>query len=133
MGALAWWIFGNGLAFGEDSGGFIGTTGFALRGEKLYGTDTGDFNAEGYALWLFQWAFAATATTIVSGAMAERATFGAYVLHSSLITTFICEWREAGRCHCFDPHYVPEEEQAPRYCWIIRNRDRNDLRVTSPL
>lgn len=27
----------------------------------------------------------------VSGAMAERATFGAYVVHSFLITTFICE------------------------------------------
>ncbi|CAN0445356.1 unnamed protein product [Laminaria digitata] len=89
MGSLAWWIFGNGLAFGEDAGGFVGTTGFALRGENLYGTDSGDFKAEGYALWLFQWAFAATATTIVSGAMAERATFGAYVLHSTLITAII--------------------------------------------
>lgn len=64
MGALGWWIFGNGFAFGNDSGGFIGTTGFALKSEGLYGTDTGDFNPLGYANWLFQWAFAASATTI---------------------------------------------------------------------
>lgn len=91
MGALAWWIFGHGLAYGSDSGGFVGTTGFALKGEEMYGTDSGDFVALGYASWLFQWAFAATSTTIVSGALAERATFGAYVCHSFLLTSFICE------------------------------------------
>ena len=30
-------------------------------------------------------------------------------------------------------HTIPKEEQARRSCWIIRNRDRNDLRVASPL
>ncbi|CAM9899140.1 unnamed protein product [Ectocarpus sp. 12 AP-2014] len=89
MGAIGWWLFGNGLAFGRDSGGFVGVTGFALKGEDLYGTRTGDFDALSYANWLFQWTFAASATTIVSGAMAERATFGAYVLHSFLLTSFI--------------------------------------------
>eukprot|EP00752_Nemacystus_decipiens_P002347 g2217.t1 len=89
MGAIGWWLLGNGLAFGESSGGFIGTTGFALKSEDLYGSDSGEFLPLGYAQWLFQWAFAASATTIVSGAMAERATFGAYVVHSFLITTFI--------------------------------------------
>eukprot|EP00903_Cladosiphon_okamuranus_P006451 g6311.t1 len=89
MGALGWWLIGNGLAFGDSRGGFIGTTGFALKGEGLYGSESGEFLPMGYAQWLFQWAFAASATTIVSGAMAERATFGAYVVHSSLITAFI--------------------------------------------
>ncbi|CAN0109450.1 unnamed protein product [Pylaiella littoralis] len=89
MGAIGWWLFGHGLAFGEDSGRFLGSSGFALKSEALYGTSSGDFVAMGYAQWLFQWAFAASATTIVSGAMAERATFGAYVVHSFLITSFI--------------------------------------------
>ncbi|CAN0067623.1 unnamed protein product, partial [Ectocarpus fasciculatus] len=89
MGAIGWWLFGNGLAFGQDSGGFLGTTGFALKDESMFGTTTGEFVPLAYANWIFQWAFAASATTIVSGAMAERATFGAYVLHSFLITSFI--------------------------------------------
>ncbi|CBJ34025.1 ammonium transporter (Partial), partial [Ectocarpus siliculosus] len=89
MGAIGWWLFGNGLAFGKDSGGFLGTTGFALKDESMFGTTSGDFVSLSYANWIFQWAFAASATTIVSGAMAERATFGAYVLHSFLITSFI--------------------------------------------
>ncbi|CAN0059051.1 unnamed protein product [Ectocarpus fasciculatus] len=89
MGAIGWWLFGNGLAFGRDSGGFVGVSGFALKGEDLYGTGSGNFDALAYANWIFQWTFAASATTIVSGAMAERATFGAYVLHSFLLTSFI--------------------------------------------
>ncbi|CAM9643274.1 unnamed protein product [Ascophyllum nodosum] len=88
MGSLTWWLLGHGLAFGKDWRGFVGTDSFALKG-KAYGTDTGDLLPEGYAIWLFQWAFAATATTIVSGAMAERATFGSYVLHSSLLMCLI--------------------------------------------
>lgn len=91
MGALAWWLVGHGLAFGTDRGGFLGTTSFALKGEDAFGTDTGDFKADGYASWFFNWAFAATSTTIVSGAMAERATFASYVTYSILITALICE------------------------------------------
>lgn len=64
MGSIGWWLVGHGLAFGADAGGFVGTTGFALKGESLYGTKSGDFVALAYAQWLFQWAFAASATTI---------------------------------------------------------------------
>jgi Amt family ammonium transporter len=39
--------------------------------------------------WLFQAVFAGTAATIVSGAMAERMKFGAYLAYSFLLTAFI--------------------------------------------
>ena len=39
--------------------------------------------------WLFQAVFAGTAATIVSGAMAERMRFTAYLMYSFLLTAFI--------------------------------------------
>ena len=45
--------------------------------------------ADGYEGWFFQWAFAGAASTIVSGAIAERTKFEAYLIFSFVITVFI--------------------------------------------
>ena len=86
--SILWWFFGYGLAFGKDTtNGFIGGTG----GNQAYlvGNDTyyTSFTAKtlyesGFQLehWLFQWAFAATSLTIVSGGMAERAHTSGYLI-----------------------------------------------------
>lgn len=125
LGAIAWWLFGHALAFGADSRGFVGTSGFALKGEDLYGTDSGIINVEGYTTWIFEWAFAATSATIVSGAMAERATFGAYVMHSFIITSFICEFFFAVRAvSCregFEVRDVPVCAWSGLYCSCLAN------------
>ena len=42
-----------------------------------------------YHLVFFQWAFAATAATTVSGCMAERTQFAGYLIYSFFITAFI--------------------------------------------
>jgi ammonium transporter, Amt family len=43
----------------------------------------------GFAFWLFQCVFAATTATIVSGGMAERTKFNAYLIYSVVICAFI--------------------------------------------
>ncbi len=83
LGALLFFVVGFGLAFGGDAGGLIGVRGFGLTGiEDL------DFGIPLHAFWLFQAVFCATAATIVSGAMAERTKFTAYILYTTAITAF---------------------------------------------
>ena len=80
VGTLAFFLVGFGLMFGM-SNGFVGTNLFALDG-------AGD-NTWVYTFLIFQTVFAATAATIVSGAMAERTKFIGYLAYSVLITLFI--------------------------------------------
>jgi len=79
-GSIVYFLFGFGIMFGLDSGGFFGTSGFAL-GAAPTGWD--------YTFWFFQSVFAATAATIVSGGMAERTKFGTYVVISLVISAVI--------------------------------------------
>lgn len=89
IGAICWWTLGFGFAFGETSGGFIGTSGFLLKGEMFESEDGTLTNGKQYAFWLFQWAFAATAVTITSGCVAERVSFNAYIVYAIVLTSFI--------------------------------------------
>jgi len=82
LGLLIFFFVGNGLMFGKSAGGFIGTDGFMLN---ITGTGDSKF----FAVFLFQAVFAATAATIVSGAMAERTKFYSYLVFCAVITAFV--------------------------------------------
>ncbi len=89
VGVIAFFCVGFAFAFGTGND-FIGTSGFFLE-------NLGNFNA--YVepagnltvptFFVFQVAFAATAATIVSGAMAERTKFIAYLMYSVVISALI--------------------------------------------
>lgn len=89
VGSLAYWVIGFGLMFGAGNG-FVGTSGFFLI-EKTKDTFA-SLSWTGVPLcakFMFQLVFAATAATIVSGAMAERTKFTSYLIYSAVISAFV--------------------------------------------
>jgi len=81
MGSLAYWAIGFAVMFGVSYKGLIGTSGFFFSG---IADDPWTL-----AFWMFQVVFAATAATIVSGAMAERTKFVGYLAYTVGISALI--------------------------------------------
>ena len=82
IGSIAFFVIGFGLMFGASSNGLFGTSLFGLVGVEP-GTDWN------WTFLIFQTVFAATAATIVSGAMAERTKFVSYLIYSAVISFLI--------------------------------------------
>jgi Amt family ammonium transporter len=85
FGALIFYFFGFALMYGKDVGGFIGTTGFFMGGDLTHIALT--ISHDTY--WLFQCAFVIAVISIVSGAVAERINFRAYILYTIAMTGLI--------------------------------------------
>ncbi len=79
LGSIAFFVIGFGIMFGSDAAGFF------LSGADPTSVD-GSWRI---GFYMFQVVFAATAATIVSGAMAERTKFTAYLFYSVVISAFI--------------------------------------------
>lgn len=80
ISAIAFWLIGFGLMFGTSQSGMFGSTGF------MFDADRGSWIT---AVFVFQLMFCGTASTIISGAIAERTRFLGYVLITLAISLVI--------------------------------------------
>jgi ammonium transporter, Amt family len=85
IGAIGYWAMGYGLAFGtqsvdDEGNGFCGNSWFFYS----YGPGTKD-----YAHFFYNFTFVAAATTILSGALAERVTMHSYLSYSLMLSSFV--------------------------------------------
>ncbi|TDI51873.1 MAG: ammonium transporter, partial [Acidobacteria bacterium] len=76
LGGITYWAFGFALAYGGSSVG-----GFVAYGDVFFFDDPARAGE-----WFFQVVFAATAATIISGAIAGRMKFTSYLLFTPLVT-----------------------------------------------
>eukprot|EP00803_Ostreobium_quekettii_P009089 evm.model.scf_515.7 EVM.evm.TU.scf_515.7 scf_515:56938-63082(+) len=79
FGAFGWYFTGYAFAFGTEAGKFVGWKEFAIH----------ELPTSQFHNWFFQYAFAATTVTIVSGAVAERTKFEAYLLYAFTLTAWV--------------------------------------------
>lgn len=81
LGSLGFFLIGYSIMFGDDIAGIIGTPALFMEGL--------DSTIPGSVHFMFQNVFAATAATIVSGAVAERTKFSSYLIYSLIISMLI--------------------------------------------
>jgi Amt family ammonium transporter len=81
MASISFWAFGFAIMTGTSAAGIAGTTNFFLV--------DGANDWQVYVDWMFQMVFAATAATIVAGAMAERTKTQAYLAYSFIVGAVI--------------------------------------------
>jgi Amt family ammonium transporter len=85
FGALVFYFIGFAFMYGKDVSGLIGTSGFMMGGDLTHI----NLSISHDTYWLFQCAFVIAVISIVSGAVAERMHFHAYILYTIAMTGII--------------------------------------------
>ncbi len=101
VGLLLYYMGGFNLMYPGDFNGYLGFAGFGIPLPE--GGLTADYASGGYTYWtdfLFQGMFAATAATIVSGAVAERIKLGGFMIFTlvyvGLVYPIVGSWQWGG-------------------------------------
>ncbi len=88
FGAVLFWATGYAIMYSSGDSNYFGfDSALAFLGTANAPTDTAGYSIS--AAWLFQVVFAATAATIVSGAMAERTKLISYIIYSCIISAIV--------------------------------------------
>src|SRR5262245_40794479 len=75
VAASLFWLFGFGLMFGADADGLVGSSSFLFDSDRAFLA----------AFFVFQLGFIGTATTLMSGAVAERMRFSGYLVLATFV------------------------------------------------
>ncbi|GLC74174.1 hypothetical protein PLESTF_001470100 [Pleodorina starrii] len=90
IAGLAFYLVGYAFAFGAKDGssnGFIGNWDFALSFTDGSAGQTGLLPP--WHLFIWNWSFCSAATTILSGSIAERATFSSYTIYAAIMPAWV--------------------------------------------
>ncbi|HUG85501.1 MAG TPA: ammonium transporter [Euzebya sp.] len=85
LGFVVYWLVGAGISYGTSVGGLFGSDGFLA----YTASSIGDADAFAATDFMFAAVFAATAATIVSGAVAGRMHLGGFVILATVLIGFI--------------------------------------------
>ena len=96
LAALVWWVAGHAIAY-DGGNPFIGTaagserflTGGLTANDKAGFSTIGSESGYDWASWFFSFTFASVASTIVSGAVAERTHLLAYLAYTLVVSLLI--------------------------------------------
>ncbi len=90
LSGLMFYLVGYNLMYSGVDGGYIGS--FGIWGADDSAAEAGNFGEVGYAAssdWFFQMVFVATASSIVSGAVAERMRVWAFLMFTAVLSSII--------------------------------------------
>ena len=102
-GLITYYLVGFNLMYPGEFNGFLGFAGFGLGAGFDAGANTPGYADGGYTYWtdfIFQAMFAATAATIVSGAVAERIKLSSFMVFTlffvGIVYTIAGSWKWGG-------------------------------------